>query len=69
MLLAGQDHRHPLAGRDQSEGTVNKVQRENEGWFQNKAPFNSVEPGSVHCCTRRENTKGTSAAFLQPSCL
>jgi len=54
MLLAGQDHRHALAGRNQSEGTVSEVQRENEGWFQIKAPFNSVEPGSVHGCTCRE---------------
>jgi len=66
MLLAGQDHRHDLAGKDQNdEGIVSKVQR----WFQKKAPFNSVEPSSVHGCTCRENSKGTRAAFLQPSCL
>jgi hypothetical protein len=64
MLPAAQDHRHALAGRDQSEGTVSEVQRENEGWFQNKAPFNSVEPSSVHGCTCQENTNGTRAAFL-----
>ena len=57
-----------LSGRDQSEGTVSKVQRENEGWFQNEATFNSVQPSSAHGCTCRENTSGTSVAFLQPSC-